>query len=139
MPEDSINIFVSNIYTVAIFTGVFLVIFFALFFLSGFLHKKIAGIKDDGSMLRKNEPEKKVHIRHAMPGLFEVKKDISFLKTLLSLGIIMVMVIFFLLLIILSIHFTTSFKMDGSIYIIFLLIFLIVLSAVYATKSNILK
>ncbi len=41
MPEESINIFISNIYTVAIFLGVFILIFLVLFIISRFLNSKI--------------------------------------------------------------------------------------------------
>jgi len=135
MPEESINIFISNIYTVAIFTGVFNLIFIVLFLVSRSLHSASARLKTEIS----GDAAKTDSTGREALSLFITRKDIFLPKTLFALGLIFIYTLFFLLIIIFSIHFTTSVKIDGGIYIIFLLVFLIILCSVYAVRSKIFK
>lgn len=144
MPEESINIFITNIYTVAIFTGVFLFIFLILFLISKRLNTRAKNIKSlnqqETDSIFSREPAHKNSIPDKYGStLFRLGKDTSLIKTLFTLSLIFIFILFFLLIIILTFHFTLSFKMDGGFYLIFLLIFIIFVSAVYAIKSGIIK
>lgn len=130
MPEESINIFISNIYAVAIFTGVFIILFLFLFILSRILvlrskkrekHSKTAG--DFGS--------------GPSSSLLTLNKDINLLKNLFVAGLIFVLSVFFIILILLSFYLANNFKMDSSLYMIIAIIFLILAIAVYVVKSKI--
>ena len=127
MPEESINIFIDNIYAIAIFTGVFLVIFLVLFLLSRFFRKKSTGKKS----------KKSISVRDT--GYFILHRDTSLPATLFVAGLIFVSIVFLFLLIILSVYFVTSFQVDRSLYMVFLLVFLILLVTVYVIRSKILK
>lgn len=129
MPEESINIFISNIYTAAIFTGVFIILFMLLFILSRIF------------VLRSKKHEK--HFKPAgdsMPGLnsslLSLNKDINLLKNLFVAGLIFVLSVFFIILILLSYYLANNFKIDSSLYMIIVIIFLILATAVYVVKSR---
>jgi hypothetical protein len=129
MPEESINIFISNIYTAAIFTGVFIILFMLLFFLSRIF------------VLRSKKHEK--HFKPAgdsrlglTSSLLSLNKDINLLKNLFVAGLIFVLSIFFIILILLSYYLANNFKIDSSLYMIIVIIFLILAIAVYVVKSR---
>jgi len=129
MPEESINIFISNIYTAAIFTGVFIILFMLLFFLSRIF------------VLRSKKHEK--HFKPAgdsrlglNSSLLSLNKDINLLKNLFVAGLIFVLSIFFIILILLSYYLANNFKIDSSLYMIIVIIFLILAIAVYVVKSR---
>lgn len=144
MPEESINIFISNIYTFAIFLGVFILIFLVLFIISRFLNNKITKFyqHDNRVNLTNTKDIRKLrnyseHIK--IPKLFQLKKDFNILKTLFVIGIIFIFSLFFLILIILSFHFTESFKIDGGLYIIILILFLTIVFTIYIVKSRFIR
>jgi amino acid transporter len=130
MPEESINIFISNIYAIAVFTGVFIILFIFLFILSRIF------------ILRS-----KKHTKHLKPAgdsapgptssLLTLNKDINILKNLFIAGLIFVLSIFFIILILLSFYVANNFKMDSSLYMIIAIVFLILAIAVYVVKSRI--
>ena len=129
MPEESINIFISNIYTAAIFTGVFIILFMLLFFLSRIF------------VLRSKKHEK--HFKPAgdsrlglTSSLLSLNKDINLLKNLFVAGLIFVLSVFFIMLILLSYYLANNFKIDSSLYMIIVIIFLILAIAVYVVKSR---
>ena len=130
MPEESINIFISNIYAIAVFTGVFIILFLFLFILSRIF------------ILRSKKNAK--HTKSAgdsAPGpassLLTLNKDINILKNLFVAGLIFVLSIFFIILILLTFYLANNFKMDSSLYMIIAIVFLIVAIAVYVVKSRI--
>jgi hypothetical protein len=130
MPEESINIFITNIYAIAVFTGGFIVLFLFLFILSRIF------------ILRSKKHSK--HTKSAgdpSPGpassLLILNKDINILKNLLFAGLIFVMSIFFIILILLTFYLANNFKMDSSLYMIIAIVFLIIAIAVYVVKSRI--
>ena len=130
MPEESINIFISNIYATAIFTGVFLILFLFLFILSRVF------------ILRSKRHTK--HIKPASdsePGpsysLLTLNKDINILKNLFIAGLIFVLSIFYIILILLTFYLAKNFKMDSSLYMIIAIVFFILAIAVYVVKSRI--
>lgn len=127
MPEESINIFISNIYAIAIFTGIFLLIFSILLIISRFFRRDLAGKKSKKSITARDT---RSFILHRYTGLSE---------TLFVTGLIFVSIIFMILLILLSVYFVTSFKVDRSLYVVFLIVFLILLATVYVIRSRILK
>lgn len=130
MPEESINIFISNIYATAIFTGVFLILFLFLFILSRVF------------ILRS-----KRHTKHTKPAsdsapgpsysLLTLNKDINILKNLFIAGLIFVLSIFYIILILLTFYLAKNFKMDSGLYMIIAIVFLIMAIAVYVVKSRI--
>ncbi len=127
MPEESINIFISNIYAIVIFTGVFLVIFLVLFLLSRFFKRKSRGKK---SRKAAGTPD----------GItFILRKDTGLSATLFVAGLLFVSVVSIFLLIMLSVYFVTSFQVDRSLYMIFLIVFFVLLATVYVIRSKILK
>jgi amino acid transporter len=130
MPEESINIFISNIYAIAVFTGVFIILFIFLFILSRIF------------ILRSKKHTK--HLKSAgdsapgpTPSLLTLNKDINILKNLFIAGLIFVLSIFFIILILLSFYVANNFKMDSSLYMIIAIVFLILAIAVYVVKSRI--
>jgi len=127
MPEESINIFISNIYAIAIFTGVFIILFLFLFILSRvFILRSKKNTKPTGD---------------SAPGpassLLTLNKDINILKNLFVAGLIFVLSIFFIILILLTFYLANNFKMDSSLYMIIAIVFLIIAIAVYVVKSRI--
>jgi len=127
MPEESINIFISNIYTIAIFTGIFLLIVLVLFLLSRFFKKKSIGKKSKKSIATGDTRS------------FILHRDPSLSATLFVAGLIFVSIVFLILLIVLSVYFVTTFQVGRIVYMVFLIVFLILLTAVYVIRSKILK
>jgi NADH:ubiquinone oxidoreductase subunit 3 (subunit A) len=149
MTEESINIFISNIYSIAIFAGVFLFVFVFLFLLSRFLiykskKKEQTGITDGNliylrkklkSSIIESEPVKS---KSFACSLYDLKKDSNILKNLFVIGLLFISTIFFILLIILSLYFATNFQQGGSFYLILSIVFLILVITVYAVRSKII-
>jgi len=150
MSEESINIFVSNIYSIAAFAAVFLFVFIFLFLLSRFLiyksKKKIYittdtdNLKLPGGKLKvvefKGESEKS---KSSGFSLYDLKKDVNILKALFVIGLIFIFTIFFIFLVMLSLYFATNIKGGGSLYLILTIVFLILVVTVYTVKSKIIN
>ncbi len=131
MPEESINIFISNIYSIAIFSVVILIIFLTLFLISKIFIRRGKKNRTDS-----NYSDAKPRI----PGqVFSLNKDTDILKTLLVTGILFVLMVLLVLLIMLSMYFVTNFKMDSALYMIFAIVFLILVLTVYIVKSKIIR
>ncbi len=129
MPEESINIFISNIYSTAIFTAVFAVMFLFLFALSKILTRKTgAKIKNI-----ENPASRKVF------NPYEINKDAGYLKTVFIAGTVFIMAVLFIFLIILTVYFANNFIIDSSLYLIFITVFLILTITVYLIKSRIIS
>ena len=129
MPEESINIFISNIYSTAIFTAVFAVLFLFMFAVSRILMKKTGEkikITEDQSSRRVFNP-------------YEINKDTGYLKTVFVAGTVFIMAVLFIFLIILTVYFANNFIIDGSLYLIFITVFLILAITVYLIKSRIIS
>ena len=127
MPEESINIFISNLYAVAIFTGLFVVFFLILFLISRiFITRSIPQ--------KSKKPSDTGSIKS-----FVLHTDTSLTKTLFIAGIIFVNIIFLILLMMLSLYFVTNFQVDKSLYMVFFIVFLILLTTVYVIRSKIIK
>ena len=128
MPEESINIFISNIYTIAIFTGVFTILFMFLFILARIF---ITRSKKHTKYLKPvNDPG-------LSSSLLTMNKDINILKNLFVAGLIFVLSIFYIILILLTFYLANNFKMDSSLYMIIAIVFFIIIIAVYVVKSRI--
>lgn len=132
MPEESINIFISNIYAAAIFTGILFLIFLFLFCLSRIF------ISRTGKKVRKDLTESAKAPDMQGFSSYSINKDIYAAKNLIVLGLIFVFTVFFILLILLTMHFITSFRIDGSTYLIFAIIFLMIVLTVYVVKTRII-
>jgi hypothetical protein len=130
MPEESINIFISNIYAIAVFTGVFAVLFIFLFILSRIFvlrsKKNTKYLKSAGDSASGQTSS-----------LLTLNKDINILKNLFIAGLIFVLSIFFIILLLLTFYLANNFKMDSSLYMIIAIVFLILVIAVYVVKSRI--
>jgi len=129
MPEESINIFISNIYSTAIFTAVFAVLFLFMFAVSRILMKKTGEkikITEDQSSRRVFNP-------------YEINKDTGYLKTVFVAGTVFIMAVLFIFLIILTVYFANNFIIGGSLYLIFITVFLILAITVYLIKSRIIS
>ncbi len=127
MPEESINIFINNIYAIAIFTGILLVVFLILFLVSRLFFKRSNHEKSKESLTIK---EPKSFILHSDPGMS---------RTIFAAGLIFINIIFLVLLVFLSIYFATNFRVDKSLYTLILIVFLIILSAAYVIRSGIFR
>ncbi len=138
MPEESINIFISNIYAIAIFTGFFVAIFLVLFFISRILIQKTKRIETGSKDLSSHEGQNQQQSGKS-GSVIIIRKDIYILKNLFISGILFIFVIFFIILMLLSYLFATDFRMEGSLYIIFALIFLIIAITIYIVKSKIIE
>jgi hypothetical protein len=129
MPEESINIFISNIYSTAIFTAVF-----ALLFLFMLAVSKILKAKTGAKIKNIEDP--------AQRGFFnpyEINKDTGYLKTVFVAGTVFIMAVLFIFLIILTVYFANNFIIDSSLYLIFITVFLILAITVYLIKSRIIS
>ena len=135
MPEESINIFISNIYSIAIFMAVVFFIFIVLFLISRvFIYNR-----------KKNELFHKLEqtVQQTPKSLtvekysgFHLNKDIYLAKNLFVLGIVFILVIFFILLLLLALDFTAKFQLSGSLFLTIGIIFLIIFTVVYFVKSK---
>ena len=129
MPEESINIFISNIYATGIFTGVFLFIFILMFFISRALIYK----------MKRKAKKQPFEIQGNKFVSFEIKKDTSIHQFLLTTGLIFIIIILFIFLLVLSIYFANGFSIGGSLFLIFTIVFLILVITVYVIKSGIIR
>ncbi|MCL5071183.1 MAG: hypothetical protein M1308_09845 [Actinobacteria bacterium] len=129
MPASAHNKIISNIYATAIFTGVFIIIFLVLFLLSRTFIRKA----------KKTAKRSSEEISLQNYSSYSLKKDTGLLKTLLVTGLIFVLTVFFIFLILLSMYFADNFIMGGSLYLIFIIIFLILVITVYVIKSGIIN
>jgi len=132
MPEESINIFISNIYAVAVFTGVFIILFLFLFILS-----RIFVLRSRKRTKHLNPKPTGDSVPDQTPSLLTLNKDINILKNLFAAGLVFVLSIFFIILILLTFYLANNFKMDSSLYMIIAIVFLILAIAVYVVKSRI--
>jgi len=135
MPEESINIFISNIYSIVIFIAVAFFIFIILFLLSRFFiynrkKKELSHKLDQASF---QEPQS---INAGKYSGFHLNKDIYLAKNLFNFGIVFILVIFFVLLLLLALDFAVKFQMGGGLFLIIGIVFLIIITAVYFVKSR---
>ena len=129
MPEESINIFISNIYSTAIFTAVFAVLFLFMFAVSRILMKKT------GEKIKNTQDQSSRRVFNP----YEINKDTGYLKTVFVAGTVFIMAVLFIFLIILTVYFANNFIIDGSLYLIFITVFLILAITVYLIKSRIIS
>jgi hypothetical protein len=129
MPEESINIFISNIYSTAIFTAVFALLFLFMFAVSRILMKKTG----EKIKILKTNPSRRVF------NPYEINKDTGYLKTVFVAGTVFIMAVLFIFLIILTVYFANNFIIGSSLYLIFITVFLILAITVYLIKSRIIS
>jgi len=135
MPEESINIFINNIYSIAIFIAVALFIFIILFLMSRFFIYN----RKDKELFHKFEQAEHQTQKSLTSGKysgFHLNKDIYLAKNLFVFGIVFILVIFFILLLLLALNFTEKFQMDGGLFLIVVIVFLIIGTVVYFVKSK---
>jgi len=140
MPEESINIFINNIYSITIFVAVVFFIFIILFLMSRFF---IYDRKKNESF-NKPEHSKPEQADSQLPkgaavikySGFHLNKDIYLAKNLFVFGTAFVLVIFFILLLLLTLNFVEKFQLNGSLFLIIGIVFLIIFTAVYFVKSK---
>ena len=150
MPEESINIFINNIYSIAIFAAMFLFIFIFIFLLSRFLiyksKKKMHRAPDSGSLKYSKEESDKVKLKEEVKklescgfNLSYLRKDFNILKDIFLIGLIFVLTIFLILLIILSLYFVVNIQEGRSLFVILTVIFFILTVTVYAIRSKVIN
>lgn len=135
MPEESINIFISNIYSITIFIAIVLTIFIVLFLMSRFF---IYNRKKKELPYRPDQSDRQISKSPTVGKYsgFYLNKDIYLAKNLFVFGIIFILVIFFVLLLLLALNFTVKFQIGGGLFLIIWLISLIIFTAVYFVKSK---
>jgi len=135
MPEESINIFISNIYSIAIFVAIILFIFIILFLMSRFFiytRKK----KELFHKLEQADRLVPKSLTVEKYSGFQLNKDIYLAKNLFAFGIVFILIIFFILLLLLTLNFTANFQMGGGLFLIIGIVFLIIFTVVYFVKSK---
>ena len=135
MPEESINIFISNIYSIAIFIAVALFIFIILFLMSRFF----IYTRKNKELFHKLEQADRQTPKSLTVGKysgFHLNKDIYLAKNLFVFGIVFILVIFFILLLLLALNFTANFQIGGGLFLIIGIVFLIIFTVVYFVKSK---
>jgi len=129
MPEESINIFINNIYSTAIFTGVFVIMLLFILAISRILIRKTnGGVKDTETGASRGTFNS-----------FEINKDTGHSKTLFVTGAVFILAILFIFLILLTVYFANTFIIDSSLYLIFITVSLILAITVYIIKSGIIS
>jgi amino acid transporter len=135
MPEESINIFISNIYSIAIFMAVAFFIFIVLFLISRFFIYN----RKKNELFHKLEQADHQTPKSSTAGKysgFHLNKDIYLAKNLFVFGIAFILVIFFILLLLLALNFTANFQIDSGLFLIIGIVFLIIVTVVYFVKSK---
>lgn len=135
MPEESINIFISNIYSIAIFIAIVLFVFIILFLISRFFiytRKK----KELFHKLEQADHQTPKSLTVEKYSGFHLNKDIYLAKNLFVFGIVFILVIFFILLLLLALNFTANFQIGGGLFLIIGIVFLIIFTVVYFVKSK---
>ena len=135
MPEESINIFISNIYSIAIFMAVAFFIFIVLFLISRFFIYN----RKKNELFHKLEQADHQTPKSSTAGKysgFHLNKDIYLAKNLFVFGIVFILVIFFILLFLLALNFTVNFQIGGGLFLIIGIVFLIIVTVVYFVKSK---
>jgi amino acid transporter len=135
MPEESINIFISNIYSIAIFIAIVLFIFIILFLTSRFFIYNRKN-KELFHKLEQSGHQTPKSLTVGKYSGFHLNKDIYLAKNLFVFGIVFILVIFFILLLLLALNFTAKFQMGGGLFLIIGIVFLIIFTAVYFVKSK---
>jgi hypothetical protein len=135
MPEESINIFISNIYSIAIFMAIAFLIFIILFLMSRlFIYagkkKELFNKLEQGSH---QEPKSLVVEKYSG---FHLNKDIYLAKNIFVFSIAFILVIFFILILLLALNFAVNFQVDGSLFLMIGIILLIIFTVVYFVKSK---
>ncbi len=135
MPEESINIFISNIYSITIFVVIVLFIFIVLFLMSRFF---IYNRKSTELYYKSEQAEHQVpkSLNIEKYSGFHLNKDIYLTKNLFVFGIVFIFVIFFILLLLLALNFTVRSQIDGGLFLIIGIIFSIIFTVVYFVKSR---
>ena len=135
MPEESINIFISNIYSIAIFVAVAFFIFIVLFLASRFFIYN----RKKNELFHKLEQADRQAPKSSTAGKysgFHLNKDIYLAKNLFVFGIVFILVIFFILLLLLTLNFTANFQLGSGLFLIIGIVFLIIFTVVYFVKSK---
>lgn len=135
MPEESINIFISNIYSIVIFIAIVFFIFIILFLLSRFFIYN----RNNKELFHKSDQESYQAPKSLTVGKysgFHLNKDIYLAKNLFNFGIVFILVIFFILLLLLALDFAVKFQMGGSVFLIIGIIFLMIFTVIYFVKSK---
>ena len=135
MPEESINIFISNIYSIAIFMAVAFFIFIVLFLASRFFIYN----RKKNELFHKLEQADRQAPKSSTAGKysgFHLNKDIYLAKNLFVFGIVFILVIFFILLLLLTLNFTANFQLGSGLFLIIGIVFLIIFTVVYFVKSK---
>jgi hypothetical protein len=135
MPEESINIFISNIYSISIFIAIAFFVFIILFLMSRFF---IYTRKNKGLFhkMEQADHQKPKSLTAGKYSGFHLNKDIFLAKNLFVFGIVFILIIFFILLLLLALNFMAKFQTGGGLFLIIGIVFLIIFTVVYFVKSK---
>ena len=135
MPEESINIFIRNIYSITIFMAIVFFIFIVLFLISRFFIYNRNNRQLFHELKQAGQQSQKILTAGKYSG-FHLNKDIYLVKNLFVFGIVFNMVIFFILLLLLTLSFTVKFQIGGDLFLTIGIVFLIIIAVFYFIKSK---
>lgn len=137
MPEESINLYISNISSLILFIAVVVFIFLVLFLISKVIIFRSRKKNIEASEFYRIEEEGKKS--NKISGLLFLKKDIYIKKNIFTFGLVFIFSIFFVLLITLVLSFATQIQLGMSLFVIIGLLFLLLVISIYIIKSKMIN
>lgn len=137
MPEESINLYISNISSLILFIAVAVFIFLVLFLISKIIIFRNRKKNIEDFKFYRIEGEGKES--NKISGLLFLKKDIYIKKNIFIFGLVFISSIFFVLLITLVLSFATQIQLGMSLFVIVGLLFLLLVISIYIIKSKIIN
>jgi hypothetical protein len=137
MPEESINLYISNISSLILFIAVVVFIFLVLFLISKVIIFRSRKKNNEAFKFHRIEGEGKKPKK--ISGLLFLKKDIYIKKNIFIFGLVFIFSIFFVLLITLVLSFATQIQLGMSLFVIVGLLFLLLVISIYIIKSKIIN
>jgi hypothetical protein len=137
MPEESINLYISNISSLILFIAVAVFIFLVLFLISKIIIFRNRKKNIEDFKFYRIEGEGKES--NKISGLLFLKKDIYIKKNIFIFGLVFISSIFFVLLITLVLSFATQIQLGMSLFVIVGLLFLLLVISIYIIKSKMIN
>jgi len=137
MPEESINLYISNISSLILFIVVAVFIFLVLFLISRVIIFRSR--KKNGEAFKFYRIEDEGKKPNNISGLLFLKKDIYIKKNIFILGLVFIFSIFFVLLIALILSFATQIQLGTNLFTVLGLLFLLLAISLYIIKSKIIN
>jgi len=137
MPEESINLYISNISSLVLFIAVVVFIFLVLFLISKVIIFRSRKKNSKAFKFYRIEGEGKKS--NKISGLLFLKKDIYIKKNIFIVGLVFIFSIFFVLLIALILSFATQIQLGTNLFAVLGLLFLLLVISIYIIKSKIIN